>query len=89
MASLTDEEKENILKYAEPIKGEKLTVGDASDFWSKHKNKAWVAILLIVGAVGGNVDELYKAIPDVHDVAGLRKEVATLKTCLLYTSRRG
>lgn len=57
-----------------------LTVGEAGDFWSKHKNKAWVAILLIAGAVGGNVDELYKVIPDVHDVTGLRKEVATLRT---------
>ena len=92
MASLTDEQKEVIrdatenvtLQGLEPARiapaTATLTVGEAADFWSKHKNKAWVAVLLIVGAVGGNVDELYKVIPDVHDVAGLRKEVATLKT---------
>lgn len=90
MASLTNEEKEVIkdatdnvrvigIGGAEPIRGEVLSL-EVPDFWTKHKNKAWVAILLLVGAVGGNVDELYKAIPDVHDVAGLRKEVVTLRT---------
>lgn len=79
-------DKENpVLGYAQPLKPEMearvghLTTGEAIDFWSKHKNKAWVAILLVVGAVGGNVDELYKAIPDVHDVESLRKEVKQLR----------
>lgn len=79
MASLTDEQKNVIMESAAPLKPEVATL-EVPDFWTKHKNKAWVAILLAVGALGGNVDEVYKAIPDVHDVAGLRKEVATLKT---------
>lgn len=79
MAELTDEQKNVIMSSAAPLKPEVMTL-EVPDFWTKHKNKAWVAILLLVGALGGNVDELYKAIPDVHDVAGLRKEVATLRT---------
>lgn len=75
---------EPTIGYAEPLRPitstGSLTVGEAADFWTKHKNKAWVAVLLMVGAVSGNVDELYRFIPDVHDVAGLRKEVVTLKT---------
>lgn len=72
---------EAVIGYAEPLKPQvgTLTVGEANDFWSKHKNKAWVAILLVVGAMGGNIDEIYKAIPDVHDVESLRKEVKQLR----------
>lgn len=85
---MSDAEKQlnPVLGYAEPLKPAvmearvgQLTSGEALDFWSKHKNKAWVAILLVIGAVGGNVDELYKAIPDVHDVESLRKEVKQLR----------
>lgn len=85
MASLTDEQKNNIIATAEPLKPFELVQGETlklevPDFWTKHKNKAWVVLLLLAGAAGGNVDEIYKAIPDVHDVTGLRKEVATLRT---------
>lgn len=92
MASLTDEQKDVIrnategvtLQGLEPARiapsTATLTVGQAEDFWTKHKNKAWVAILLTVGALGGNVDELYKLIPDVYDVTNLRKEVVVIKS---------
>lgn len=75
------EAQKSIIGYAEPLKPAvgTLTVGEAADFWTKHKNKAWVAILLVVGALGGNIDELYKMIPDVYDVQGLRKDVQQLR----------
>jgi hypothetical protein len=84
LMALTDEQK-NVIREAtegvtlQPV-AERLTVGETLDFWSKHKNKAWVAILLIVGAVGGNVDELYKAIPDVHGVTELKVQVKELRS---------
>lgn len=78
MASLTDEQK-NVIMEAKPLQGEVMTL-EVPDFWTKHKNKAWVAILLAVGALGGNVDELYKAIPDVHGVAELKVQVKELRT---------
>lgn len=79
MAQLTEEQKNVIMESAAPLKGEVMTL-EVPDFWTKHKNKAWVAILLAVGALGGNVDELYKAIPDVHGVTELKVQVKELRT---------
>lgn len=81
MAQLTDEKKEVIKDATENVTlvGRVETL-EVPDFWTKHKNKAWVAILLAVGALGGNVDELYKAIPDVHGVTELKVQVKELRS---------
>lgn len=89
MASLTEEQKEvmkdatenvRLVGMGEPIRGRvEIQNLEVPDFWVKHKNKAWVAILLVVGALGGNIDEVYKAIPDVHDVKSLKVRVDNIE----------
>lgn len=61
---------------------EKLTAEEAAGWfalWLKHKNKVYGLALLIIGALGGNVETIVSAFPDVHDVAGLRKQVVVLE----------
>jgi hypothetical protein len=75
-------EVEDKVATLKPIQGEALRLGEfkVPDFWDKHKNKAWVAVLLLSGFISGTgIDEIYKAIPDVHDVAGLKIRVDNLE----------
>ena len=75
-------EVEDKIATLKPIQGEALRLEEfkVPDFWDKHKNKAWVAFLLLSGFLSGTgIDEIYKAIPDVHDVAGLKIRVDNIE----------